>query len=114
MRKFKEENSFAARLAESQSMKIKFPDRIPVILEAEGKCEKMDKIKFLIPEELQLATFILVVRKRLDIKHENALYFYIDGKLPVMNGKSMREIYEEHQDDDGFLYLIYNLESAFG
>ena len=38
----------------------------------------------------------------------------INGIVIVLRSASMAEIYQEHQDDDGFLYVAYSGESTFG
>lgn len=106
--------SFEKRLYESSKIIEKYPQRIPVI------CERMsidipniDRKKFLCPDELSLANFMYVIRKRLKLAPEKSIYLFINGKL-INNSKLLIQIYEKNKDEDGFLYIQYASESTFG
>jgi GABA(A) receptor-associated protein len=117
MTDFKITYDFNHRLAESNRILIKYPDRIPVICQknkyANSGCPTIDKQKYLVPGDLTIGQFIYIIRKRLHLSAEKALYIFINGTIPNV-GKIMSSIYEEHKDSDGFLYIYYNLENTFG
>ena len=56
---------------------------------------------------------IYIVRKRIKIAPEKALFIFVNGTMPATHA-SVDEIYEKHQDEDGFLYLTYCTENTFG
>ena len=113
---YKTNRSFEARLTESRKIRDTFPGRIPVIIEKadrSGEIPTVDKNKFLVPADLTLGQFIYVVRKRLAMPPEKALFLFVNNTLPP-TGALMRELYAQYADPDGFLYSTYGGENTFG
>lgn len=112
---FKEKNKFEDRLTESSRIREKFPGRIPVIVERAPSSDVplIDKTKFLVPADLSVGQFMFVIRKRLSLSSEKALFMYVNNSLPLTS-TLMRELYHSHCDRDGFLYVLYTGESTFG
>ncbi|ORX88290.1 microtubial binding protein [Anaeromyces robustus] len=115
MSKFKEENPFEIRKEESERMRKKYPDRIPCIVEKSEKSDiiDIDKVKFLVPADLNIGQFVYVIRKRIKLNSDKAIYIFINGTLPP-TAAQMSLIYDEHKDEDGFLYVKYAGENGFG
>lgn len=112
---FKETHTFEDRRTESSRILSKFPGRVPVVVERAAKSiiPPIDKAKFLVPADLTVGQLIYVIRHRLTLPPEMALYVFVDGIMPT-TGTSMREVYHAHKDADGFLYMLYAGESTFG
>jgi len=113
---YKTNRTFEARLTESRKIRDTFPGRIPVIIEKaarSGEIPTVDKNKFLVPGDLTLGQFIYVVRKRLAMPPEKALFLFVNNTLPP-TGAIMRELYGQYADPDGFLYSQYGGENTFG
>jgi GABA(A) receptor-associated protein len=114
---FKADHTFNNRQMESLKMLNKYPDRIPVICQrhnrANKECPFIDKIKYLIPLDLTVGQFVYVIRKRMHMASEKALFIFIEGTIPPMSSL-MSQVYKEYQDEDGFLYISYNTENTFG
>lgn len=111
---FKSKHTFEKRLEESTRITEKYPDRIPVICERISiDIPEIDRKKFLCPDDLSLANFMYVIRKRLKLSPEKSIYLFINGKL-INNTKLLTQIYENEKDKDGFLYIQYASESTFG
>jgi|TARA_Y100000813_G_scaffold190761_1_gene167175 GABA(A) receptor-associated protein len=111
---YKSQCSFEKRLDESTKITEKYPQRVPVICERMSiDIPEIDRKKFLCPDDLSLANFMYVIRKRLKLAPEKSIYLFINGKL-VNNSKLLIQIYEENKDEDGFLYIQYASESTFG
>jgi GABA(A) receptor-associated protein len=78
-------------------------------------CEKVeksdiaaiDKKKYLVPSDLTVGQFSYVIRKRIKLPSEKAFFIFINEVLPP-NATLMSSIYEEHKDEDGFLYISYD------
>ena len=108
---------FNLRVEESRRIREKFPGRCPVIVEKSKRSNndipKVDKNKFLVPMDLTLGQFIYVIRKRLVLPPEKALFIFINNTLPG-TGALMRELYTQYADLDGFLYVQYGGENTFG
>ena len=113
---YKKNNSFEKRCKESENILKKYPNRIPVIVERSEKCKEInniDKNKFLVPNDLTMNQLIYVVRKRLKLSSEKALFVFINDKL-MPNSRTLYEIYQEEKEEDDFLYMNYASENTFG
>ena len=115
MSNFKQINSFSKRKSESTRILNKYPDRIPIICEKDLKnsIQDIDKKKYLVPMDLTLGQFIYIIRKRIKINPEKALFLFINGKIPSTS-QLISTIYDENKDEDGFLYITYSGENTFG
>ncbi|KAL6657964.1 hypothetical protein ACP70R_005744 [Stipagrostis hirtigluma subsp. patula] len=112
---FKLEHPLERRQAESARIREKYSDRIPVIVEKAGKTDvpEIDKKKYLVPADLTVGQFVYVVRKRIKLSPEKAIFVFVKQTLPP-TASLMSAIYEENKDEDGFLYMTYSGENTFG
>lgn len=114
---FKEAHTLEERTAEAAKARREFPGRIPVIVEraaARGSvAPAIDRSKFLVPGDLTMGAFIFLIRKRLHMPPERALFVFVRHILPT-NSALMRELHATYADEDGFLYVLYTGESTFG
>ena len=113
---FKKIHTFEKRLEESTKIVAKYPNRIPIIVEKSTNSTNIpniDKKKFLVPNDLTIGQFMYVIRKRIHLNQEQAIYLFIDNTLPTISS-IMSQIYNEHKDKDGFLYFNYSGENTFG
>jgi GABA(A) receptor-associated protein len=112
---YKNNKTFEDRLKESTKIKNKYPDRIPVIVDKQDKSTiaDIDKHKYLVPNDLTVGQFVYVVRKRIKIGPEKAIFVFMNNVLPP-TAALLSQMYEEHKDDDGFLYIVYSGENTFG
>ena len=112
---FKERYTFEERKEEAARIKEKYPDRIPVIVEKSNGAEipDIDKNKFLVPSDLTVGQFIYVIRKRIKINHDKAIFIFVNNLIPSTN-QPMSAVYDAHKDPCGYLYITYNTESTFG
>lgn len=113
---FKKNNDFNKRLAESTNIKQKYVDRIPIIVERYHKnttLPNIDKCKYLVPRDMNLGQFIYIIRKRIKLESHQALFVTIDGVLGS-SSTIISELYDNHKDEDGFLYVLYTSENTFG
>ncbi len=114
---FKKEFSYEDRWDEAQRILYKFPDRKPIICEkhecAEIDCPNIDKRKYLVPNYLTIGQFLMVIRKQIKIEPEKSIYFIINHTIPS-SVCTISEIYNQHKDIDGFLYIKYTYENVFG
>mmetsp|Transcript_9067 Transcript_9067/g.41205 ORF Transcript_9067/g.41205 Transcript_9067/m.41205 type:complete len:124 (+) Transcript_9067:126-497(+) len=112
---FKQEHPLDKRQAEAARIRTKYPDRIPVIVEKAEKSDipDLDKKKYLVPADLTVGQFVYVIRKRIKLSPEKAIFVFVNNVLPP-TAALMSSIYEEHKEDDGFLYIAYSGENTFG
>ena len=112
---FKKTHSFEKRKLESERIRRKYPFRVPIIVEiAKGSnIPKLDKNKYLTPEDLTVGQFMYVIRKRIKLQPEQALFIFINNTIPPI-AELMSNMYKEHKSSCGFLYCIVSGESTFG
>jgi len=112
---FKQEHAFEKRASEAARIRGKYGDRVPVIVERAEKSDipTLDKKKYLVPADLTVGQFVYVIRKRIKLNAEKAIFIFVNNVLPP-TAALMNAIYEEHKDDDGFLYVTYSGENTFG
>ncbi|KAF3335548.1 autophagy-related protein 8g-like protein [Carex littledalei] len=112
---FKEQHDFEKRKAEAARIREKYPDRVPVIVEKADRSDvpNIDKKKYLVPSDLTLGQFVYVIRKRINLSAEKAIFMFVDNVLPP-TGTIISKLYEDKKDADGFLYFIYSGENTFG
>jgi len=104
------------RKRESSNVIIKYPDRVPVIIDTNDTSsfnEKLDKHKFVVPDTLSVSEFIVIIRKRLKIDSTKAIFIFCGNSI-LVGSTMMRQIYDNNLEEDGFLYLFYKAESTFG
>lgn len=112
---FKEDHTLKERLLESAKILKKYPGRIPVIVETAKKSTlpKLDKKKYLVPDDLTIAQFVHVIRKRIKLEKDKALFLLINNSLQTQSNL-IKQVYNKEKDEDNFLYVIISSESTFG
>jgi hypothetical protein len=110
--------------------------------------------RYLVPTDLTVGLFVYVIRKRIKLISEKAIFIFVKNVLPPTSTSKVSEtfelcsvincciwsvlfalcmlslllipsfvwlvvammssIYEEHKDEDGFLYFTYSGENTFG
>lgn len=111
---FKDKYSFERRKNDSETVLAKYPNRVPVIIERFGEdVPNIDRSKYLVPDDLTMANFMYVIRKRIKLEPEKAIYLFVNGKV-LAGMETMNSVYDKYRDEDGFLYMTYSGESTFG
>lgn len=112
---FKKKFPFEKRKDEAARIRAKYPYRIPVIVQKRDGAEiqDIDKNKYLVPNDITVGQFLYVIRKRIRLDPEQAIYIFVNNMLPPTS-TLMSVLYQEQKDADGFLYAIYSGESMFG
>ena len=113
----------AKRLKDAQMVRTKYEKRLPVVVfPATKTTPAISAHKFLVPEELTVGQFLHLLRLRITLKPEQAIFIFathptlpsnVDTLLCVSD--LMKQVYHRHHShDDDFLYLIYDIENTFG
>lgn len=110
---YKTNNTFDKRKQESSRIMVKYNDRIPIICESLDQDLDLDKKKYLVPADLTMGQFMFIIRKRLKLGPEQALFVFINNRIPVTSS-IISNMYKENKDEDGFLYVLISKESTFG
>ncbi|XP_053067045.1 gamma-aminobutyric acid receptor-associated protein-like 2 isoform X1 [Acinonyx jubatus] len=81
---FKEDHSLEHRCVESAKIRAKYPDRVPVIVEkvSGSQIVDIDKRKYLVPSDITVAQFMWIIRKRIQLPSEKAIFLFVDKTVP--------------------------------
>ena len=109
--------TFEARQTETNRVLTKYPKRIPIYCEAVGAQSntlELSKNKYLVPKDLVIGQFLAVVRQRVKLGAEHALFLFLEnGSIPAPH-QMLAELYEKNKNADGFLYISVTTEATFG
>ena len=115
---FKRNNpNIEERRKECQKIRNQFPNKIPIICEKDpkSKVQDIDKTKFLVPDDLTVSQFNMMIRKRIQLNQESAFYLWANGKVSITGDSLLSDIYKKFKDpEDGFLYIAYAGELTWG
>nr|XP_025124214.1 gamma-aminobutyric acid receptor-associated protein-like 2 isoform X4 [Bubalus bubalis] len=86
---FKEDHSLEHRCVESAKIRAKYPDRVPVIVEkvSGSQIVDIDKRKYLVPSDITVAQFMWIIRKRIQLPSEKAIFLFVDKTVPQSREK---------------------------
>ncbi|KAI4812013.1 hypothetical protein JOQ06_025838 [Pogonophryne albipinna] len=103
------------RRAEGERVRTKHPDKIPIIVEKSprSRAPELDKKKYLVPSDLTVGQLCFLIRQRVSLRPEEALFFFVNNSLPP-SSSPLSAVYEEHHEEDLFLYMTYSNESVYG
>ena len=97
-------------------VRIKYPNKIPLFIYRSKKDKSLQDIncnKFLVPDNITLGQFMVIIRKRLKLESNIALFILINNTIHC-SSDSILQIYENHKNKDGMLVLEYCGENVFG
>ena len=116
MNNYKSKHTLEERKIESQRIRSKYPNRIPIIVTKGETCtlNDIDKNKYLVPIDITLGQFIFIIRKKIELNQNEGLYLFINNNVLGSVSSLMIDIYKNHKDEDGFLYITYQNENTFG
>lgn len=128
---FTEKYSIEERKNEIQRIILKHPERVPVYINKDHNSTINDitRHKFLVPENLTIGEFMMVIRKNIKLLPEQAIILFIQtvdndiilaptsetiGSIYYKNVLSFKNDDKYKNNIDGYLYLIYSGENTFG
>ena len=113
---FKREKTFEERKNEYERIANKYPDLVPVICERmnNSNVPESQRRKYLVPRDITMGQFKYVIRKRIDLRPDQALFVFVHQSVLAPTNALVTDIHKENADEDGFLYMIYSGENTFG
>ena len=107
--------SLETRLADSNRLRKKYKDRCCIIVGKNNNSDipDIERHKFLVPNNLTVGQFIYIIRSRIECKSNQALFLFINGKIPPTS-QSISLVYDSNKEEDNFLYVTYSGENTFG
>ena len=115
MAPFREMYTYDERQVEAKKIMGKYPERLPVIVERSSGCQlkHINKNKFLVCKDMTMSQFVFMIRKRIELDPSQSLFVLVNNRIASGN-VTMCKVYEDHKDDDGFMYMMYTSENTFG
>nr|XP_023498882.1 gamma-aminobutyric acid receptor-associated protein-like 1 isoform X1 [Equus caballus] len=102
-------------LSSGGDVRINITCKLQVIVEKAPKARvpDLDKRKYLVPSDLTVGQFYFLIRKRIHLRPEDALFFFVNNTIPPTSA-TMGQLYEDNHEEDYFLYVAYSDESVYG
>ena len=111
---YRDVQSYDARKTEVEYMRSKYMDRVPILVEPrDAHTPSVDKRKYMVHHDLSFGQLMYVIRKRLNMRSEQALFFFAGNSMQSATA-TIGSVYDRYKDEDGFLYVTYSLENTFG
>ena len=114
---YKSKVSLYDRILETINIRKKYPNKIPIICErckiTNNDCPNINKNKYLVSPDLTVGQFLYVIRQKIKLHKEKALFIFVNGCIPSTSSQ-MNQIYNKHKDVDNYLYITYSTEHVFG
>jgi len=105
------------RQEEISRIKEKYPNLVPIMVyrspTSGAVVPDIDKTKYLAPSDLTFGQFQVVIRKRIRLEPEKALFSFVNGSL-IPTSTLLSTVYDIHKSEDGYLYIVYSGENTFG
>jgi len=97
-------------------IKTKYPDYIPIILRTKSKSNiKLNKIKYLVGEEITVAQFLSIIRKKIhNFNKSDSIFLFINNTLPIQQN-TLGNLYNQYKDTEtNMLFVTVCKENTFG
>ena len=114
---FKMKNSPEKRIEQFEKIKKEYQNKVPIIIERSQNCSinKFIKTKYILSDDITMSEFIKIIREKLELEPERALFFLANGKYTVSGSEDLAQVYDKYKDsEDSFLYLTYSEEIVYG
>ena len=104
---------------ETDSIKRKHSNRVPILISISQVDTKLyndvKHHKYMIPKDMTFTEFIQIVRHRINLDKNEALFAIIleNNIMPKMS-TLIGELYEKYKSNDGYLVIILTKENTFG
>ena len=89
-------------------------NKIPLIIKVpEQNNIEFDKLKYIVPEDITIQQFSLILNKYIKNNKNQSIIMFINNTLPV-SSQTIGSLYNTYKDSDGFLYITVRKENTFG
>ena len=112
---FRNTHNLNSRKKMTDNVLLKYPDKIPAIIESVSGKKTDEKVKFLLPKDTTMAQLAYVIYKRNKMDDPSvSILLFINGLTLVESYLTSEQVYEKYKDADGFLYIVWQCENTFG
>ena len=112
---FKECHDLETRIRDRERIEALHPGYIPTIVNPGSESTPpIKKQKYMLSRDLTGAQLIYIIRRRVALDSRQALFLLCNGRMITANDVLVT-LHERNRDpEDGYLYITYTLENAFG
>jgi hypothetical protein len=101
-----------------QNILNKYPDRIPIVLFSKTYI-KGNPLKFIVPYELTITQFMVLLRTKIELKPEEAIFIFVKDTetgqdIMLQSSLTMDSLYSKYKDKEQLLNLFFEKEAVFG
>ena len=110
------DKSIEERQKEAEKILKEYPGKSCLYIEKLSTCKSLEEVskkKYLVPNTLTVDQLIYLIRRKLVLKKEEALFFYANKRM-ITGQTEIGELYKKYKDKDNFLYIKYASENCFG
>lgn len=122
---YKSQTTPEERKLKSMELLKAYPGRIPVIIEKDQKLIKKEektgailpnqtKTKYLFNGNDQMEIVTAFVKRQLDIEATQSIFLLVQNKYSMSGNTLIKDVYQKHKDEDGFLYFTFATELVWG
>lgn len=114
MKRFRDEFTIEQRTQDCNTVRTKYPLKVPVILEITPHPEKYRR-KYLVISDMTLSQFMCYLRTTNKLEPYEAFFMIIGENTSPTLSLTLAEADSRYRDkEDGFLYITLMRESTFG
>lgn len=93
-------------------IKEKYPTYIPILIRSNKL--KFTQYKYLVNEEVTISQFMIIIKKKIELKPYEALYLFINNTIP-QGSILLKSLYKNNKDlDTDMLIITVCKENTFG
>lgn len=98
----------------------KFPDKIPIIIDINSNVLKIEKTKYLTPQEMTLTNYLKAISKKLINLHEHdfLIYSFVNSKftesVDIDPEITLKEAFQKYRDEQtNFLIISISRQTTY-
>lgn len=112
---FKTATDCSARLALSQKIIHNYPGYYPVLIQRKTPTDpEISKNKFIVHGSSHVISLISQSKSLMKLSSSDFVTFFVQDNIRLNLTSDIKTVYDKYKNQDGFLYVYYTSESAFG
>ncbi len=103
------------RLEDSQKIREKYPNRVPILVESRDKhLNQLIRHKYIVPNDINMGQFLFIIKSKIKLAKDEALFMSVSTKMCLIpQTQVIGNVFKEY-NEFGYLYVTIDKESVFG
>uniref|UniRef100_A0A8C3LJ48 GBRAP protein n=1 Tax=Chrysolophus pictus TaxID=9089 RepID=A0A8C3LJ48_CHRPC len=89
------------------------PKQVIVEKAPKARIGDLDKKKYLVPSDLTVGQFYFLIRKRIHLRAEDALFFFVNNVIPPTSA-TMGQLYQVGGAYGGLMGALWGVKGSYG